>query len=160
MIEKIFKAFYKYCKKQKIKVIYGSEGGHECPYFSLKEMTIHLMTKEENIKNLREMIHEWTHSTYLITNRDVFNSSYPLEELVAEKTAYDIMCKYGFYPDSDFNRESYVWKFKHGCYLDFWLTKSTNTYKNKSVQEILDMVNGHIEAATKIISELIEKEDE
>lgn len=156
MINKIFNAFFKFAKKEGYKIIYGSEGVNEYPYVIPKEKVFHFVDKEQNVFRLRELIHEWCHSTGPITNRPVFED-YPLEELVAEKTAYDIMMKYGFY--SVFNRKVYVFKFKHASYINFWLNQAQQEYPEKSVDEILDMVNGHIEIATNMISEIIEKGD-
>lgn len=148
----IFKAFYSYAKKNGYKVIYGSEGEHDCPYVNVKDKIFHFRDKEETVDRLRELIHEWCHSTGPITNRPVFND-YPLEELVAEKTAYDIMMKYKFYDMN--NRKNYVYKFKHASYIGFWLEKAREEYKEKSFDEILDMVNGHIEVAVEMISKMI-----
>lgn len=157
MTEKqIFKSFYHYAKDNGIKIIYGSEGIAECPYFSLKEKLFHLITKDENVLRLREMLHEWTHSTFIKTKRETFND-YPLEELVAEKTAYDIMCHYNFYDEA--NRENYVWKFKHASYINFWLERALEVHKDKSVSEIIDIVEPHILASKEIIIDLIEKEE-
>ena len=154
--KQIFKAFYHYSKDNDIKILYGSEGTSECPYFSLKEKVFHLKSKDENILRLREMLHEWTHSTFIKTNRCCFND-YPLEELVAEKTAYEIMEHYNFY--SIYSRENYVWKFKHASYINFWLERALETHKDKSVDEIIQMVQPHIDVAKKIIVDLIEKEE-
>lgn len=163
-INKIFKAFRKYAKKHSIKIIYGSDGIAECPYFQLNGKIIHLKDNEENAIRLRELVHEWTHSTYIITNRNVFDD-YPLEELVAEKTAYDVLNHYKFYePQTSDNtieaRKKYTRQFKHASYIDFWITNAKNIHKENSISEIIEMVTPHIEVARQILIEVIDKESE
>lgn len=155
-INQIFNAFYTYCKNKKLKVTFGGEDSmNKCPFFSLKERKIHLMTKEENIHNLREMIHEWTHSTFIITNRCCFND-YPLEELVAEKTAYEVMEHFEFY-DVD-SRENYTWKFKHASYIAFWVRQALKSHKGKTLDEIIELTQPHIDVAKNLIIKLVEEE--
>lgn len=149
-LSKCFQSLYSYCNDSNIKIIYDDDNTpklSESPYFCQELKMIHLLNKEETFENLRIFVHECSHATVLQTKRNA--DDYSVEEIVAERTCYDILKSIGIYNDTML-KEEYKAMFKNVGYISFWVHQAIKE-KKSNTSDIIHLTDSTVKDAFNVL---------